>query len=50
MEKANVEADRRGLKNYAASQVRAHAKWLSSKGAYTVKEDASGFIQTVPAA
>lgn len=49
-EQINVEADRRKLKKLTAGQVRAHAKWLSSKGAYTVKEDASGFIQTLPAA
>ena len=49
-EQINVEADRRKLKKLTAGQVCTHAKWLSSKGAYTVKEDASGFIQAVPAA
>ena len=48
MKEANAEADRLKLKKLTAGQVRAHAKWLSSKGAYTVKKDANGFIQTVP--
>jgi hypothetical protein len=50
MEKANIKADQLKVKNLTAGQVRAHAKWRSRKGAYTVKEDTSGFIQMVPAA
>jgi hypothetical protein len=49
-DEVNAHADRLGVKKITAGRVRAHAKWRSSKGAYTVKEDTSGFIQMVPAA
>lgn len=49
-DKANANADRLGLNKITVGQVRAHAKWRSRKGAYTVNEDTSRFIQMVPAA
>lgn len=49
-DKVNAHADRLGVKKITAGRVRDHAKWRSRRGAYTVKEEASGFIRMVPAA
>jgi hypothetical protein len=48
-EKANLVAERLRLKPISVGRVRAHAKWRSRGGRYTLKTDDNGFIQIVRA-
>ena len=48
--KANLVAERLRLKPITVGRVRAHAKWRSRGGRYTLKSDDDGFIQMVRAA
>lgn len=46
-EKANVVAERLRLKSISVGRVRAHAKWRSRGGRYTLETGDNGFIQMV---